>query len=95
MKTNKRRTVAYSFAYSCVLASVLLRFCGFRSSTQKKLNRFNFLRTLWRTVCKKYVYSCVFVRTVVDSCVLSTQLTQLYATLVEKLLQLKKSIVTY
>jgi len=35
---QKRRTVTYS----CVLARVLLRLCSFRSSTQKKLNRFNF-----------------------------------------------------
>jgi len=33
-ENNKRRKVAYS----CVLARVLLLFCGFRSSTQKKLN---------------------------------------------------------
>jgi len=63
--------------YSCVLARVLLRFCGFRSRTQKKLNRFKFLRILSRTVCKKSAYTCVQLRThprtVADSCVLSTQ----------------------
>jgi len=56
MKNHKRRIVAYSY----VLARVLLRFYGFRSSTQKKLYRFSFLRTLSRTVCKKicvYLYS--------------------------------------
>jgi len=39
MKNNKRRTVTYS----CIFVRVLLQFCGFRSSKQKKLNQFNFL----------------------------------------------------
>jgi len=63
-KNNKRRTVAYSFACSCVLARVLLQFCGFWSSTQKKWNRCNFLRTLsyccknLSIVASSNAYSC-------------------------------------
>jgi len=69
-------------AYSCVLirvqlrtvAYLLARFCGFRSITSKKLNRFNFLCTLSRTVWKKSAYTWVQLCTH----------PQLYATLVEK-----------
>jgi len=53
-KNNKRRTVAYS----CVLACVLLRFCGFRSSTQKLLNHLIFCVLSRVLPAKKSAYSC-------------------------------------